>query len=130
MRAIVNGRDNHGRFARGNPGGPGRPPAEKERRYLRTLTAACTAKDWQEICQQAVEDAKKGDRHARDWLSKHLVGDSWPIPDEPARIEEGDPLFDVPPELVLEAKKVMDRLQEWRNGDGREYVLQSTCHSE
>lgn len=118
MKAIVNGRDNHGRFARGNPGGPGRPPAEKERKYLTTLTSACTANDWREICQQAVEDAKKGDRYARDWLSKHLVGDSWPIPDEPARIGESISLATAPPELLLAAKKVMDRLIESNNRDG------------
>ena len=63
-----------GRFAQGNPGGPGRPSRQTEREYLRAMLAACTPEDWREIVARAVEDAKEGDPKAREWLARYLVG--------------------------------------------------------
>lgn len=67
-----NGRDNGGRFAEGNGGGPGRPRREKEAAYLAATVAAVPVADWTDIVVQAVADAKSGDHHARGWLSKVL----------------------------------------------------------
>jgi hypothetical protein len=71
----VAGRGERGRFADGNPGGPGRPRRATERQYLRALVGAVPLKDWRAIVKRAVEDAKAGDGQARNWLSKHLCGD-------------------------------------------------------
>lgn len=70
------GRGARGRFTRGNPGGPGRPPRLVERHYLQALSEACPVEVWREIVAAAVESAKAGDAQARGWLSKHLLGDS------------------------------------------------------
>ena len=70
----ANGRDQAGRFGRGNPGGPGRPPRSVEARYHRALTAACPPELWQSIVEKAVEQALEGDGAARAWLSRFLVG--------------------------------------------------------
>ena len=70
-----NGRDNHGRFAPGNAGGPGRPRRAVERDYLTTLTEACPPEKWRAIVDRAVTDAKDGDPKARDWLARYLIGD-------------------------------------------------------
>ena len=67
-------RDQAGRFASGNRGGPGRPRRVTERAYLAAISEACPPDVWQEIVAQAVQDAKAGDAKARDWLAAYLVG--------------------------------------------------------
>ena len=116
---IANGRQHNGRFALGNPGGPGRPPIARERQYAEAMATVCTVDDWREICERAVEDAKDGDRHARDWLSKYLVGEPQTVvemlhrrlPDDPTGEEDAD-YANADPELVIAAKTAFARLQE------------------
>lgn len=78
---AMNGRDHLGRFAKGNPGGPGRPPRATEREYLEVTVAAVPVDVWREIIGRAVADALDGDPRAREWLAKLLGLDS------PQRIE-------------------------------------------
>ena len=66
-------RDKNGRFTKGNPGGPGRPPKEREQRYYEIAMNTVTFKDWKEIIKRAVNDAKRGDSTARKWLSDYLA---------------------------------------------------------
>jgi hypothetical protein len=68
-------RKTNGRFAAGNPGGPGRPRRAIEREYLARLSDAVPLDAWQAIVERAVEDAKAGDARARDWLARYLVGE-------------------------------------------------------
>ncbi len=68
-------RDNNGRFAKGNRGGPGRPRRHVESEYLAALSDTVTMDSWKQVCQRAVEDAINGDSKAREWLTKHMVGD-------------------------------------------------------
>lgn len=42
---------------------------------MQAMMQACTLDTWRVICERAVNDAKKGDPKARDWLAKYLVGD-------------------------------------------------------
>jgi hypothetical protein len=96
-RNGTDGRAPNGRFAPGNAGGPGRPPRQTEREYLRAMLAGCTPEDWREIVDQAVEDAKGGDAKAREWLARYLVGMPYlttPMPSELAAEDEvgHDPL--------------------------------------
>lgn len=72
---MSTGRDTNGRFAPGNPGGPGRPPRAVETDYLTTLAECVSKADWEKITRRAVEDAIKGDPRARGWLAKYLLGD-------------------------------------------------------
>lgn len=71
---TTNDRDDNGRFALGNPGGPGQPRRAIERQYLATLGEAVTLDDWREVVMQALTTAKAGDATARAWLAKYLVG--------------------------------------------------------
>ena len=71
-------RSSNGRFSFGNSGGPGRPRRAIERDYLATLSDAVSPADWQKIVVRALADAKAGDSKARDWLTRHLIGDSPP----------------------------------------------------
>lgn len=67
-------RDELGRFAPGNPGGPGRPRRTVEREYMATLGDAVSLADWRDVVARAVFDAKAGDQGARNWLAKYLLG--------------------------------------------------------
>lgn len=67
-------RDDKGRFVKGNGGGPGRPPKEREDRYREIMLNTVTFDDWKEIVQTAARQAKRGDAVARKWLSDYLVG--------------------------------------------------------
>jgi len=67
-------KDARGRFAPGNPGGPGRPPVATERTYLAALQVACSSERWERIVARAVDDAEAGDPKARDWLTRYLIG--------------------------------------------------------
>jgi hypothetical protein len=61
-----------GTFALGNPG---RPRRAIERDFLSALAQAVPLAEWQAIVAKAVTDAKAGNAKAREWLSKHLLGD-------------------------------------------------------
>ncbi len=108
----TNGRDYHGRFAPGHPGGPGRPPSAKEREYLETLGSVCTIDDWRAICRRAVKDARAGDHRARNWLSKYLVGNPRPVPDTPVP-EKPNPFNDAPTDVILEVMYENARRKEY-----------------
>ena len=69
-----NGRDRHGRFAAGNPGGPGRPRRLVEADYLARISETISSDDWRRIVEKAKDDAINGDWRARAWLSVYLVG--------------------------------------------------------
>ena len=67
-------RDEAGKFAPGNSGGPGRPRRATERTYLLALSDALTLEDWKAIVRRAVEDARNGDAKSREWLSRYALG--------------------------------------------------------
>lgn len=66
-------RDEHGRYAKGTAGGPGRPPRAVETDYLVALSESVSLDDWRAICRRAVTDALDGDAKARDWLTGLLL---------------------------------------------------------
>jgi hypothetical protein len=77
---TVSERDANGRFApgnqvaAGNKGGPGRPPKEREERFMEITLSTVTYKDWREIIQKAVAQAKRGNPQARKFLADYLLG--------------------------------------------------------
>ena len=67
-------RDQAGRWAKGNPGGPGRPRRMVEVDYI-ALTADIAGPHWGRVVQAAVELAVSGDARAREWLARYLLGE-------------------------------------------------------
>jgi len=67
-------RDENGKFAKGNGGGPGRPKKEREYDFYRILISTVTRDDWRDIIKRAVQDAKRGDGPARKWLADYYAG--------------------------------------------------------
>lgn len=71
---MTDKRNRDGTFAKGNAGGPGRPPRATESEYMRVLMGACPLDTFREVVERAVTDAKAGDPQARAWLASYLVG--------------------------------------------------------
>jgi len=68
-------RDSKGRFIKGASGNPqGRLPKQVEQTYLQVCEGVCSFDVWREIVTKAVEQAKRGDARARQWLSDYLMG--------------------------------------------------------
>lgn len=65
--------DGQGRFAKGNPGGPGRLPRAREADYLCALREEVSLDDWRAIVRKAAEDARDGDAKAREWLWRYVL---------------------------------------------------------
>src|SRR5262245_24084965 len=61
-------------FRPGCSGGPGRPRRRTEARYLRATIGRVSLDDWREVVDMALAQAKRGDRHARRWLSDIILG--------------------------------------------------------
>jgi hypothetical protein len=63
-------RPNQTSFKPGQAGGPGRPRALPERRFLQLLTDAVTNEDWKEVVETALDQAKS----ALPAAARHLPG--------------------------------------------------------
>jgi hypothetical protein len=74
-RPEMTQRGEHGYFLPGHKGGPGRPSRSLEQRYLKALATTVPLREWKKIAKRALADAKDGNAQARDWLSRHLLGD-------------------------------------------------------
>lgn len=66
-------RDDMGRFAKGNPGGPGRPSRAVEEELYEELVEQ-VRKCWPEIVAAAITDALAGKNLPRRWLSEYVLG--------------------------------------------------------
>lgn len=63
-----------GCFAKGNKFGVGNKYAQKAQKYKVIAYQAVTPKDWRDIVDKAIDDAKQGDFRARLWISELLLG--------------------------------------------------------
>ncbi len=72
--ADDNGRDARGRFAAGNPGGPGNPFARRVAELRSVLLESVTKEDMQFIAGQLVVMARTGDLAAIKLLFQYVVG--------------------------------------------------------
>ena len=105
-------RDESGRFAPGNPGGPGRPRRAIEREYLAVLGEAVTLDDWRDVVARAVADAKNGDHQARVWLAKYVIGEKSTLLDvAAAEADQRAPEADV---IERAAERQFERQQDAR----------------
>lgn len=68
------GRDAGGRFAAGNPGGPGNPYARRVAALRSALLDAVTADDVREMARALLDQAKAGDAAAARLLLSYTVG--------------------------------------------------------
>jgi hypothetical protein len=68
------GRDAHGRFARGNTGGPGNPFARRVAGLRRALLEAVSEEDLQAIARALVARAREGDTAAAKLLFQYVLG--------------------------------------------------------
>lgn len=112
----MEGRDDAGRFAAGNPGGPGRPRRTIEREYLAVLGSAVSLDDWREVVARAVADAQAGDAAARNWLAKYLLGERpGSLLDLAAADAAGEGIEDAVAQRIVEQQ----RTREWESQIGK-----------
>lgn len=52
----------------------GRPKRRTEDEYLDAMISRVTLKDWREVVDKALSQAKRGDSLARQWLTNYIVG--------------------------------------------------------
>ncbi|MFO0899309.1 MAG: hypothetical protein U0836_17940 [Pirellulales bacterium] len=71
---FENGRDASGRFAKGNPGGPGNPHSRKVHVLRSAFLKAIKPSDLREVTEKLVELAKSGDLDAMTLLYERVFG--------------------------------------------------------
>jgi len=69
-----NGRDIHGRFAKGNRGGPGNPHAKQVSLLRSALLKAVSPEDVQQVMSKLIELAKAGDVRAIKEILDRTLG--------------------------------------------------------
>jgi hypothetical protein len=72
--AADGGRDPHGRFTKGNAGGPGNPFARRVAALRAALLAAVTEEDLEAVARELVRQAKEGDLAAARLLLSYTLG--------------------------------------------------------
>lgn len=70
MAAI---RDASGKFIKGKPGGPGRPPRATEAEYLDALKESLPLDRFKKIVDAYAKRAERGDTRAAEVLFKHVL---------------------------------------------------------
>ena len=70
----ANGRDSHGRFIRGNPGGPGNPFGQRVAQLRSALFLAVSAADLRALVRKLLQLAKGGDVQAAKVVLNRLLG--------------------------------------------------------
>jgi len=118
---TTSGRDSRGRFAPGNPGGPGNPHARKVAELRQALVNFVTAEDMKEIALILKEKAKMGNLAAIKLLFQYVLGkplaatdpdrldvDEWEKFQESARPprEMDEVMHRLPAEVVTELTKI------------------------
>lgn len=71
---FQNGRDSNGRFATGNPGGPGSPYSRKVHALRRALLEAVTEDEIKAVVQALLREAKLGNVQAARELLQRCLG--------------------------------------------------------
>jgi hypothetical protein len=106
MRPSRNGRTAKGRFAQGNPGGPGNPYARRVAAFRAVLLDAVTEADLKAVARSLVARAKAGEVPAIRELLDRLIGK---VGDHDPETADQGPLimkvvqdFDDPIELTAE----------------------------
>lgn len=67
-------RGKKGQFAKGNPGGPGRPPKTREDKYLDEFRKTVSIASIGRVTKKLLEMAESGDLKAMDLLLKYAIG--------------------------------------------------------
>ncbi|HZY85156.1 MAG TPA: hypothetical protein VFE78_10020 [Gemmataceae bacterium] len=80
-QAAENGRDTHGRFGKGNAGGPGNPFARQVAALRSALLGRVTAEDVEAVAGELIRQAKEGNLAAAKLLLSYTLGKPAPAVD-------------------------------------------------
>jgi hypothetical protein len=79
-KSESNGRDTRGRFAQGNPGGPGNPFARRVAELRSAFLKAVSPEDLRQVVLTVLKQAKEGDMASAKLLFQYCVGKPTPAP--------------------------------------------------
>jgi hypothetical protein len=79
--ANGHGRDDSGRFAAGNPGGPGNPHAQAVARFRAAIFDTVTEADFQKLVKSLLSKARGGNIAAARLVLEYCVGKPWTMPE-------------------------------------------------
>lgn len=105
----LNGRDEKGRFAKGNPGGPGNPQIRKQAVYRQAIREAVTEVDFAKIVAVLIKKAQDGDVTAARVILNRTLGRSTPAREDEATTFELPPITQVE-DLSLAGQVIMRAL--------------------
>jgi hypothetical protein len=112
-------RDAHGRFAKGNPGGPGNPFARKVAMLRRTLINFVTEDDMKHVAFVLKERAMGGDMTAIKLLLQYVVGKpSETVNPDRLNIEERKLQEEAVPALPLDPRALWDVMYQEERDSG------------
>ncbi len=86
-QAAERRRDNHGRFDKGNAGGPGNPFARQVAALRVALLSAVTARDVAAVAQELLRQAKEGNLAAAKLLLSYTLGKPAAAPVDPDTLD-------------------------------------------
>ena len=95
------GRDAAGRFAPGNPGGPGNPEARRVARFRRAFLKTVTPADVEAVIQVLIDHAKKGEPWAVREVLDRAIGKPAVSVTVEAHAADRPRTYVVPPPRVL-----------------------------
>ena len=104
----LNGRDEKGRFVKGNSGGPGNPNIRRLNQWRRAVSNTVTAKDLREVVKVLIARAKAGE----PWAVRELLDRTIGKPQQPLAIRPVDPLDEEEHSGMLTPTEQMDWLKE------------------
>jgi hypothetical protein len=117
--SVAGGRDRGGKFAKGNPGGPGRPPRATEANYLLALTDVVPLDRWRKIVVRIADRAEDGDLKAAQWLGRVVLGaDPGRLSEAVAGVLHAGPHYRVAEQLDERVKDEDDVYDEILDPDG------------
>ena len=112
---VIGTRDQRGRFATGNPGGPGANGlAGRVNQFRRTMLAAVTEDDIREIAQQLVANAKSGDVFSSRLVLQYCLGDPSALTQAAVAEEQTQALAEAAPYVAFIPEPVKGDTQEER----------------
>jgi hypothetical protein len=88
-----NGRDEKGRFARGNSGGPGNPHLRRLGELQQAVADAVKPKDLRDILAKLLEQAKQGDQPAARIVLDRVLGKPGEAPQDAGGIDFALPVL-------------------------------------
>jgi hypothetical protein len=107
--SAAGGRDENGRFAKGNPGGPGNPFAREVAKLRRAFMNRVSVRDLEDIADKMVALAKDGNVQAAKFIYSYMIGKPLPARDPDHLNEHESEVFQSEAKITQEVAPVPEQ---------------------